>query len=145
MPGFKRKGSAVWRGNLRDGTGEVSSESGALQSVGYGFRTRFGDTPGCNPEELLASAHAACYAMALSNTMAQAGHTPRSVSVEAVCSLEPKDGGFGIAAMALDVTVDVDDVSEEVFQTLVEQGDAGCPVSNLLRPGLTISITAEKA
>lgn len=70
---FTRSGSAKWQGGLKDGKGTVSSQSGALKDVPYGFNNRFGDEPGTNPEELVGAAHAACFSMALSNMMTQAG------------------------------------------------------------------------
>ena len=70
---MKRKGSAVWTGDLRTGKGAISTESGALENVPYGFNTRFGDEKGTNPEELIGAAHAACFSMALSNELSKAG------------------------------------------------------------------------
>jgi lipoyl-dependent peroxiredoxin len=134
-----REGSAVWKGNLRNGTGLISTESGAVVEQPYSFGTRFEDKPGTNPEELIASAHAACYSMALANTLAKKGHQPESIETLAVCTLESlKGGGFKISKMRLHVRGQVPGIDEETFQAVAMEADKGCPVSNLLRCGLEI-------
>ena len=145
MAELKRKASAVWRGDLRNGDGDITTESGALSKVGYSFSTRFENEPGSNPEELIASAHAACYSMAFANTLAQKGYDPKSVAAHATCVLLSKDGGFEITRMHLDVKVDVDGVTQAQIESIAEEADQGCPVSNLLRDGLTIEIEAKLA
>jgi lipoyl-dependent peroxiredoxin len=142
MAEIKRKASAVWRGDLRGGDGDITTESGALSKIGYSFSTRFEDEPGSNPEELIASAHAACYSMAFANTLAQKGHSPKSVETHATCVLLAKAGGFEIARMILNVSVDVDGLTQAELASIAEEADQGCPVSNLLREGLTIELEA---
>src|ERR1700678_3266482 len=83
-----RKGSAVWKGGLKDGSGTVSTDSGGLNHQQYSFKTRFEDGIGTNPEELLAAAHAACFSMALSNQLAQNGMTADSIETTASCTME---------------------------------------------------------
>jgi osmotically inducible protein OsmC len=138
MAEIKRTGRAVWRGDLRGGAGNISSESGALQEERYSFGTRFERAPGTNPEELIAAAHAACYSMAFANELAQQGYRPQSIETEAVCTLEPQDGGFKITQMRLQTRGRVPDIDASTFEQIAEQADGNCPVSNLLRPGLTI-------
>lgn len=140
MATIKRSASATWEGNLKDGKGAVSTESGALDDVAYSFRTRFKDAEGSNPEELLAAAHAGCFSMAFAATLAEKGYDPQSIETQATCSLAPLDGGgFEITAMKLLVRGRVPDIDPDLFAQIAEEADAGCPVSNLLRPGLEIS------
>src|SRR5213075_3551792 len=89
---MKRKGSAVWRGGLRDGQGAVSTESGVLSDTQYSFSTRFEEGKGTNPEELIAAAHAGCFSMALSGQLGNAGMTAESINTTATVTLEPVDG-----------------------------------------------------
>jgi osmotically inducible protein OsmC len=145
MAEIKRKGQAIWSGDKR-GSGTVSTESEVLDSTRYTFKTRFGDQPGTNPEELIAAAHAGCFSMALAATASDKGYTPRYIKTVATCTLVPLDGGgYKIAKMDLDVSAKVLDIDEETFQELVEEADQGCPVSNLLRPGLEITLKASLA
>ncbi len=83
-----KKGQAHWEGDLKSGKGTISTESGALSQQPYGFNTRFEDKAGTNPEELIGAAHAACFSMALSMMLGQAGHTPQSIDTTADVSLD---------------------------------------------------------
>lgn len=96
-----KKGQAHWEGNIKQGKGTVSTESGALSQQPYGFNTRFEGKPGTNPEELIGAAHAACFSMALSLMLGEAGHTPESIDTTADVSLDKVDGGFAITKVAL--------------------------------------------
>jgi osmotically inducible protein OsmC len=138
MADIKRTGEATWRGDLKGGDGAVSTESGTLARESYTFKTRFGDAKGTNPEELIAAAHAACFSMAFAHTLSEKGHRPESITTKATCSLVPTDGGFRIARMHLQVRGRVPGLDEATFRQLAEEADKGCPVSNLLRPGLEI-------
>src|SRR5499426_4178141 len=100
MP-MKRRGSAVWSGGLKDGKGTVSSESGVLSAVPYNFAKRFENEKGTNPEELIAAAHAACFSMALSLFLGEAGMTAQSIETQATVSLEKVDGGFSVTSSHL--------------------------------------------
>ena len=138
MADIERSGEAVWRGDLRGGDGVVSTESGVIAGASYTFKTRFGDVKGTNPEELIAAAHAACYSMAFAHTLSEQGHKPETIETKATCSLAPTEGGFKIARMHLDVRGKVPGIDEATFVRIAEEADKGCPVSNLLRPGLEI-------
>jgi osmotically inducible protein OsmC len=100
---MKRKGSAVWKGGLKDGKGTVSTDSGVLSNTQYSFSTRFEDGKGTNPEELIAAAHAGCFSMALSAQLGNAGMTAESIATTATVNLEKTDAGFTITAVHLDV------------------------------------------
>lgn len=143
MPTLKRTSYARWQGDLRGGQGWLKTTSGVLTETPYGFSTRFEHQPGTNPEELIAAAHAGCFAMALSNTMSQQGQKPESLQVAATCILESQpEGGFRITRMHLEVVGRASGIDQATFEDLVAQTDEGCPVSNLLRPGLEIDIEA---
>lgn len=146
MAKFERRAEVVWKGSLRDGEGRITSESGALEGVGYSFSTRFEDEPGTNPEELIAAAHAACYSMAFANALAGKGYDPQSIETQATCTLASQEGGgFKIARMELRVRGRVPDMDQQLFERIAEEADGKCPVSNLLRGGLEIKLEATLA
>src|SRR6187549_3715367 len=101
---MKQKASAVWQGGLKDGSGTLSTGSGALSAKPYSFKTRFEGEQGTNPEELIGAAHAGCFSMAFSKILGDAGFTPTKIETTAKITLEQKDGGFAITASHLDVT-----------------------------------------
>ncbi len=134
MAEIKRTADAIWWGDLRGGKGEVSSTSGVLKHENYTFATRFEDKPGTNPEELIAAAHAACFSMAFSATLAGKGYQPEQIETRATCIMTPQEGGgFKITKMHLDVNGKVPGMDEATFKKIAEEADKGCPVSNLLR------------
>jgi osmotically inducible protein OsmC len=144
MAEITRNANAVWRGDLRQGKGRISTGSTALTDQPYSFAMRFEDSPGTNPEELIAAAHAACYSMAFANTLATKGYKPESIQTHATCTLARKQGGgFGITKMRLQVRGQVPGISAETFAQVAEEADKSCPVSNLLRPGLEIERETE--
>lgn len=146
MAELKRSAEAGWKGDLRKGQGRIGSQSGVLDNVGYSFSTRFEDEPGTNPEELIAAAHAGCYSMAFANTLAEKGYQPESIETHATCVLASQEGGgFAITRMILKVRGRVPNVDQATFETIAEEADAGCPVSNLLREGLEIELQASLA
>src|SRR4030081_2329501 len=100
---MQRKASAEWKGGLKDGKGTVSSASGILSNTPYSFTTRFENSPGTNPEELIAAAHAACFSMALSAQLGEANLTPESISTTVTLSLDKLDSGWTITASHIDV------------------------------------------
>lgn len=138
-----RKAGAVWIGGLRRGKGTIRTESKVLDAVPYTFATRFEDRPGTNPEELLAAAHAACYAMAFTNTLVRSGYKPLSIDVRAACVLEKQDEGSAITRMKLLARCVVPEIESDTLFEVAKEADQGCPVSNLLRPGLTIELETE--
>lgn len=102
---MKKTASAHWQGGIKDGKGTISTQSGALKDSPYGFNTRFEDKPGTNPEELIAAAHAACFSMALSKGLEDAGVTDVTIATTAKVRMEAGSGGFEITASTLHVTV----------------------------------------
>jgi lipoyl-dependent peroxiredoxin len=136
--GMQRKASAVWKGGLKDGKGAVSSASGVLSNTPYSFTTRFENTPGTNPEELIAAAHAACFSMALSAQLGSANLTAESIATAATLTMEKLDAGWTITAVHLDVTAKVPGASAEAFNTAAQNAKAGCPVSKALNAKITM-------
>ena len=145
---IERSASAVWQGNLMAGKGTTSTETGALREVPYSFKTRFeNDKQGTNPEELIAAAHAACFSMAFSKLLADGGHPPREVRTKATLVMVKTDTGFKLSKVRLDTTGIVDDLDDAAFQKTAEMAKNGCPVSQLLKPGLdemTLKATLQK-
>lgn len=135
---IKKQGSAVWQGGIKDGKGEISTESGALSAYPYGFATRFEGKPGSNPEELIGAAHAACFSMALSLILEQAGLKAERLDTQATVSLEKQAEGFAITAVHLVLKGRVPGATAEQFQELAGKAKAGCPVSKLLKAEITL-------
>ncbi len=137
MADLLRSASAVWYGDLRGGKGTFSASSGAFQDLGYSFMTRFENNPGTNPEELIAAAHASCYSMAFANTLAKKGYAPESIRTRATTVFSPKEGGgFRVSRMRLEVEGKVPNIDQATFEQIAKEADQGCPISNLLRPGV---------
>jgi len=140
---MERKASAVWKGGLKGGKGSVSSSSGVLSNTAYSFTTRFENTPGTNPEELIAAAHAACFSMALSAQLGNANLTPESISTAATLTLEKLDSGWTITAVHLDVTARVPNADRAAFDKAANDAKSGCPVSKVLKANITMNATLE--
>ena len=136
---MKRSASAQWKGGLKDGKGTVSTETGVLSAVPYNFRMRFEDEKGTNPEELVAAAHAACFSMALSLFLGNAGMTADSIETKATVTLEQVDGGFSVTSSHLDTTVRIPNADRAAFETAAEGAKAGCPISKLLNAKITMN------
>ena len=140
---MKRKASAHWQGNLKDGKGTISTDSGVLSDTQYSFDTRFADGKGTNPEELIAAAHAGCFSMALSNELGKAGFTPDSIKTSAAVTLEQTGSGFAITAVHLDVVARVPNASAQQFEAAANAAKAGCPVSKVLKADITMDARLE--
>ncbi|HEX8386758.1 MAG TPA: OsmC family protein, partial [Rubricoccaceae bacterium] len=133
-----RSADAEWRGALRDGSGDVRTESGALSSP-YSFNSRFGSgtddgsSPATNPEELLAAAHAGCFTMAVSNELASAGHPPERAHTTARVHVEQVSGGFEIPTIELELEASVPGIDDAEFQRIATHAKENCPLSKVLR------------
>ena len=139
-----RKAKAVWRGTGRDGNGRLSSDSGVLYRTPYSFKTRMGNENGTNPEELLAAAHAGCFAMALAFRLQLAGYTPTELSTEAAVSLDREDQGFRITRSALTLHARVDGIAEADFTRIVKDAEENCPVSKLFNAEITLDAKLDR-
>ena len=135
---MKQKASALWQGTLKEGSGTMSTGSGALVAKPYSFKTRFEGEQGTNPEELIGAAHAGCFSMAFSMILGMAGFTPDKIETTATITLEAKDGGFAITASHLDMTASIPGIDDATFQDLAAKAKAGCPVSKVLNATITM-------
>ena len=135
---MKRSASAVWKGGLKDGRGTVSAASGVLSNVPYSFSMRFENEKGTNPEELIAAAHAACFSMALSLFLGNAGMTAESINTTATVTLEKVGDALTVTASHLDTTVRIPNADKAKFQEAAEGAKAGCPISRLLNTKITL-------
>ena len=127
-----RHATAVWKGALKDGLGTLDTQSGALSTNPYSFKARFEDESGksaTNPEELIAAAHAGCFAMQLSHFLAENGTPAERLEAKAVVTLVP---GTGITRSALTLRGSVPGIDDAKFQELAEKAKKGCPVSQAL-------------
>ena len=132
---MKRKATAIWQGTGKDGKGFLNGPSGVLDNTPYNFKARFENEDGkagTNPEELIAAAHAGCFAMALSFAIQDAGFEANKLDVDATITVEQQDGGFAFTHIQLDLTGKVDGMDEAKFKELAEGAKKGCPVSKAL-------------
>ncbi len=145
MAGFVRSAKVVWEGNLPEGAGTLDSGSGALAGLPVNWSARVESSDGrTSPEELIAAAHATCYAMAFSNVLAGAGHVPERLEVSAVVSAELADG-LHVRSSELTVTGRVPGLDQSEFERHAEDAERSCPVSNALRGGVEIRVNAALA
>ena len=126
-----RNATATWEGVLKTGKGHIKGESGAID-VGFSFGTRFGDTPGTNPEELIAAAHAGCFSMALSAGLEGSGKPATKIETKAACTVNKVGDGFTITGIKLTCRATVPGMDASTFQKVAEATKAGCPVSKAL-------------
>ena len=137
------KASAVWKGDLKGGNGTISANSGVLSGAAYTFATRFEGSPGTNPEELIAAAHAGCYSMALSNELAKGGNTPDQVSTTATVTLEPVEGGVAVTKIHLECSAKVPGISQAAFDETANGAKVGCPISKLMNAEISLNAVLE--
>ena len=133
---MKRRSTAIWQGTGLEGKGSLWSTSGVLDNTPYSFSTRFKNEDGkigTNPEELIAAAHAGCFAMALSFGLNGAGFTPAELKAEAAVSIEMIGDHFEITAIHLDLAATVPGITEEQFREMANGAKANCPVSKALK------------
>jgi len=138
---MQRKASAIWKGNLREGAGIVNTESGVLRDTPYSFTTRFENSRGTNPEELIAAAHAACFSMALSAQLMTMHLTAEKIETSADLTFEKLEPGWTITKIHLDVAARVPGASADSFASAAASAKANCPVSRVLKA--EISMTAK--
>lgn len=131
-------GSAKYEGFGKDGKGHVSTGSGALKDQPYGFKTRFEDEPGTNPEELIAAAHASCFTMALSFQLAGKGHSDGTIETTCKVTLEKDGEGFKVSKSALSVTGGGGGLDKATFEECAKTAKENCPLSKLLDTEITL-------
>jgi osmotically inducible protein OsmC len=140
---IQKSGSAHWSGGLKDGKGTVSLQSGAMMSQPYSFAKRFEKEPGCNPEELIAAAHASCFAMAMSGQIENAGLKADAIDATSTASLDFIDGKPTVTRIHVLVTADVPGATPEKFAEITKATKEGCPISRLLAGSAEITMEAK--
>jgi lipoyl-dependent peroxiredoxin len=140
---MNRKASAQWRGNLKEGKGTISSDSGVLKQTQYSFSTRFENGVGTNPEELIAAAHAGCFSMAFSAELGKANLTPEFINTTATVTLDKTDAGWTVTQSHLDVTAKIPGADKAKALEIANAAKAGCPISRLLKCNITMTANFE--
>ena len=145
MPRIERRAEAVWQGRVATGSGTIAGRSSRAFDLAYSEPTRVGDPAGqTSPEELVAAAHAGCFAMSLAAEISKLRVEPRRVSVTATCVMDEVEGkGHLVVASNLEVAAEVPGLDESAFHEAVERADAGCPISTLIRCSGSVSVAAE--
>jgi len=138
-----RKAAAVWQGGLKDGRGTISTDSGVLAQAQYSFSTRFESGAGTNPEELIAAAHAACFSMALSGQMGNAGLSVGEIRTTATVTLEKLDAGWTLTQVHLDAAVRSPGADRAAFDQAAQNAKAGCPISRVLNAKISMEARLE--
>jgi len=128
---FTRRSRAEWHGDLTQGQGKLELGSGAFSGP-YSFQSRFGNDPATNPEELIAAAHAGCFAMALSAALGHAGHKPKRIESSSEVRIEKDETGFTITGIVLQIDAQVDGIDEHELTRIADEVAQSCPVSKAL-------------
>jgi lipoyl-dependent peroxiredoxin len=131
---MKRKGSAVWKGSLKEGNGTISLESGVLKDAQYSFKTRFEDGKGTNPEELIGAAHAGCFSMQLSAFLSEDGFAPDKLETTSEITFE--DGEIKKSHLIL--SAEVPGIDKDKFEKIANKAKENCPLSKLLKAEITL-------
>jgi len=140
-----RKANAEWKGNLAQGKGTISSESGVLKNIAYNFVSRFEQGTETNPEELIGAAHSACYSMAFAGNLSKAGFTVNSIKTDAKVYIEKLEAGFTITQIELETSGDVPGIDEKTFIEYAEKTKTTCPVSRAITgPKLILKASLKK-
>ena len=140
---MNRKSTAVWMGDLKQGKGAITTQSGVLKETQYSFTTRFENGVGTNPEELIAAAHAGCFSMALSGQLGNAGMTAESITTDATVTMEKLEAGWTVTAVHLDVRAKIPGADRGKFDKAAADAKAGCPISRLLNAKITMDAKLE--
>jgi len=140
---MKRKATAEWRGGLKDGKGDITTQSGVLSKTQYSFGTRFEQGIGTNPEELIAASHAGCFAMALSMILGEANMVAEKLEVTATVSLENVETGWTITESHLDLKAKIPGADKAAFEAAAKKAEMGCPISRVLNAKITLEATLE--
>jgi osmotically inducible protein OsmC len=140
-----RSATSVWTGLGKSGSGSVTTGSGVISGLPYNFTQRFGEEKGTNPEELIAAAHAGCFAMALAVRLENNGITPEQITATANVTMEKTDAGMTITKSHLVLSAKVPGMDDATFQEHAKGAKEGCPISRLLSPAIEITLEATLA
>jgi osmotically inducible protein OsmC len=139
---INKHASAKWNGTLKEGKGEISTESGVLQNQPYGFNHRFEGEKGTNPEELIAAAHSSCFTMALSMILEKNGIDPtgRDLQTKCIVTLDKEGEGFAVKKSKLIFETSLNGADQATFEQSLQQAKEGCPISKLLDTEIELEI-----
>ena len=140
---MKRTASAAWTGDLKQGKGTLSTQSGVLKQTPYSFSTRFENGVGTNPEELIAAAHAGCFTMALSAALGRSGITAERLATDATVTIEQVSGNWTITTVDLRLTARVPGIDAKKFDEIAADAKANCPVSRVLNAKISLDAKLE--
>ena len=140
---MNRNAAALWNGNLHEGEGTLTTESGVLSQTQYSYRTRFAEGIGTNPDELIAASLGGCFSMALSNELGQSGFHPQRIETIATATLEDLAEGWTITHMQLDVHAKVPDASQTRFMEAALAAKTNCPIARLLKTNISMTATLD--
>jgi len=145
MPRIERTAEAVWEGRVASGGGTIAGRSSGAFDLAYSEPTRVGDPAGqTSPEELIAAAHAGCFAMSLAAEITKLRLEPRRLTVSATCVMDEVEGkGHLVVASNVEARADVPGLDEAALHEAVERADAGCPISTLIRGSAAVSVSGE--
>jgi lipoyl-dependent peroxiredoxin len=138
-----KKAWAVWKGSIKEGGGTISTETGVLKEAPYGFKARFENGKGTNPEELLGAAHAGCFSMALSLMLGEAGLTADRIETTAAVTLDKVGDGFEITSSHLTVIAKVPGADQAKFAEIANKAKVGCPLSKVIKAKITMDAKLE--
>jgi len=138
-----RKASAQWNGDLKTGKGTFTSDSGVFKNLPYSWTQRFENTPGTNPEELIAAAHASCFSMAFSAELGKANLKPEWIKTTCSVTFEKTDKGFAVTLSRLESSAKVPQADIAAVQKAAADAKAGCPISRLLNTKITLDLKIE--
>jgi lipoyl-dependent peroxiredoxin len=136
-----RTATAEWKRDLRNGEGSFSGKSGAVEGA-YSFESRFGESGGTNPEELVAAAHASCFSMFLAGVLEQGGNTAESVRTEAKVQILKEGEGFTVTRIELETVGRVAGIDGAAFKQAAEVAKENCPISKALAAVPEINVDA---
>lgn len=136
-----RYATAHWEGDGKTGKGQITTQSGVLDANPYGFKTRFENEPGTNPEELIAAAHAGCFTMALAFQLQEAGLTASALDTKSVVTLVQDGDGFKVTKSALTLSATIPGIDKAKFDELTYKAKTGCPISKVLNAEITLTAT----
>lgn len=139
---MKRTATAVWNGSLKEGKGKLTTQSTVLKDTKYSFNSRFGEDKGTNPDELLAAAHAGCFAMALSNILGTAGYTPDSLEVTSTITMDMKK--LELTGSHLTLKATIPNIDQAKFEECANDAKSNCPVSKALSLEITLDAKLEQ-
>jgi osmotically inducible protein OsmC len=138
---MKRTATAVWNGSGKEGKGNLTTQSTTLNKTQYSYKSRFEEGVGTNPEELIAAAHAGCFAMALAFALQGGGITPDTLDVTATVTLDVSGPAPTITSSHLDLKAKIPGITNEKFQEFAKGAEQGCPVSRVLKAEVSLSAT----